>query len=227
MMMLLWMALSALGGMSVTGPLGIAVAVWLLAGRTWRLSLSWCLLFAFGLLLVAATKIAWYGWGIGIPEWKFAGLSGHAMRACAVYPVVFYLIFLKARPVARHAALAVGVLFAAAIALSRVPVLAHSMSEVLLGGGVGYAVAAAFIMTARSERPAIVGRILVALCVPLVLVLPFTKPMPAETWVRQVAMYLSGNDPVQRAWKLGPDYKPSGKAHPAIQGSARAGSSMQ
>jgi len=207
MMMMLWMALSALGGMSVTGPLGIAVAVWLLAGRTWRLSLSWCMLFGIGLLLVALTKVAYYGWGIGIPEWKFAGLSGHAMRACAVYPVVFYLMFLKARPVARHAALAAGVLFAALISFSRVPVLAHSMSEVVLGGGVGFAVAAAFIVTARSEKPAAVGRILVALCVPLVLVMPFTKPMPAERWVKQVAMYLSGNDPVQRTWKLGPDYK--------------------
>lgn len=203
-MMWWWMALSMLGSMSVTGPLGIAVAVWLLAGRTWRLSLSWCLLFGIGMLLVVATKVAWYGWGIGIPEWKFAGLSGHAMRASAVYPVVFYLMFLKARPMVRHAALAAGVLLAGLISLSRVPVLAHSMSEVVLGGAVGLAVAAAFIMTARSEQPAVVGRILVALCVPLVLVMPFTKPVPAEQWVREVAMQLSGNEPAKRTWKLTP-----------------------
>ncbi|GGY48413.1 phosphatase PAP2 family protein [Pseudoduganella sp. SL102] len=203
-MMWWWMALSVLGSMSVTGPLGIAVAVWLLAGRTWRLSLSWCLLFGIGMLLVVATKVAWYGWGIGIPEWKFAGLSGHAMRACAVYPVVFYLMFLKARPMVRHAALAAGVLLAGLISLSRVPVLAHSMSEVVLGGAVGLAVAAAFILTARSEQPAVVGRILVALCVPLVLVMPFTKPVPAEQWVREVAMQLSGNEPAKRTWKLAP-----------------------
>jgi membrane-associated phospholipid phosphatase len=206
-MTMLWTALSALGSMSVTGPLGIAVAVWLLAGRTWRLSLSWCLLFGIGMLLVVATKVAWYGWGIGIPEWKFAGLSGHAMRACAVYPVVFYLMFLKARPAVRHAALAVGVLLAGLISLSRVPVFAHSMSEVLLGGAVGLAVAAAFIATARSEQPAVVGRILVALCLPLVAVMPFTKPVPAEQWVREVAMHLSGNEPVQYKWKLEPDRK--------------------
>src|SRR5215217_3190106 len=120
-MMWWWMTLSVLGSMSVTGPLGIAVAVWLLAGRTWRLSLSWCLLFGFGMLLVVATKVAWYGWGIGIPEWKFAGLSGHAMRACAVYPVVFYLMFLKASRGVRHVALAAGVLLAVLISLSRVP----------------------------------------------------------------------------------------------------------
>ena len=216
MMMLFWMALSALGGMSVTGPLGIAVAVWLLAGRTWRLSLSWCLLFGFGMLLVVATKIAWYGWGIGIPEWNFIGLSGHAMRACAVYPVVFYLMFLKARPAARHAALAAGTLLAVLISVSRLPVLAHSLSEIVLGGAVGLAVAAAFIVTARSEQPVVVGRVLAALCVPLVLATPFVKPMPAERWVRQVAMHLSGNEPVKRQWKLAPDHKRVQKAGLAI-----------
>ncbi|MBB3221364.1 phosphatase PAP2 family protein [Pseudoduganella umbonata] len=205
--MMWWNALSALGGMSVTGPLGIAVAVWLLAGRTWRLSLSWCLLFGIGMLLVVVTKVAWYGWGIGIPDWNFAGLSGHAMRSCAVYPVVFYLMFLKARPVSRHAALAAGVLLAVLISFSRLPVGAHSLSEVVLGGAVGLAVAAAFVVTARSEQPAVVGRILVALCVPLVLVMPFTKQVPAEQWVRQVAVQLSGNDPTPRKWKHGPDRK--------------------
>lgn len=204
-MMWWWMTLSVLGSMSVTGPLGIVVAVWLLAGRTWRLSLSWCLLFGIGMLLVVATKVAWYGWGIGIPEWKFAGLSGHAMRACAVYPVVFYLMFLKASRVVRHLALAAGVLLAGLISLSRVPVLAHSMSEVVLGGALGLAVALAFIVAARSEQPAVVGRILVALCVPLVLVMPFTKPVPAEQWVREVAMQLSGNEPAKRTWKLAPE----------------------
>ncbi|QBE67488.1 phosphatase PAP2 family protein [Pseudoduganella lutea] len=215
-MMLFWMALSALGGMSVTGPLGIAVAVWLLAGRTWRLSLSWCLLFGIGMLLVVATKVAWYGWGIGIPEWKFAGLSGHAMRACAVYPVVFYLMFLKARPTVRHAAMGAGTLLAVLVSVSRLPVQAHSLSEVVLGGAVGLAVAAAFVMVARSERPVIVGRVLVALCVPLVLVMPFTKQVPAEQWVRQVAMHLSGKEPAKRTWKLAPEHKQVHKAALAI-----------
>ncbi len=204
-MMGLWNALGALGGVTVTGPLGIAVAVWLLAGRTWRLSLSWCAMFCAGMLLVVLTKVAYYGWGIGIPEWKFAGLSGHAMRACAVYPVVLYLAFRNASPVARHAALAAGILLGAAISLSRVPALAHSQSEVILGGAVGFAVAAGFLFAARSEQPVVVGRVLAALCVPLLMVLPFLKPAPAERWVRDVAVYLSGNDPVQRTWRLGPE----------------------
>jgi len=207
MELLLWKALSALGGVAVTGPLGIAVAVWLLAGRKWRLSLSWCVLFCVGMLLVVATKVAYYGWGIGIPEWQFAGLSGHAMRACAVYPVVFYLAFRHAHPVSKYGAFAAGVLLALLISVSRVPTHAHSVSEVVMGAAVGFAVAAAFIGVARSTQPAIVGRVLVMLCAPLVLVMPFTKPAPTEKWMRQVASYLSGNEPIERAWRLGPDYQ--------------------
>ena len=203
-MMSWWSALSALGGITVTGPLGIAVAVWLLAGRSWRLSLSWCLMFGAGMALVVVTKVAYVGWGIGIPEVKFAGLSGHAMRACAVFPVVFYLAFRRMGSPARDIALGAGVVLALLISFSRVPTLAHSVSEVVLGGAVGFAVAAGFIFHARSEHPATVGRVLLALCIPVMLVMPFTEPMHTERWVQQLAMQLSGRTaPIERAWKLG------------------------
>ena len=211
-MMSWWNALSALGSISVTGPLGIAVAVWLLAGRSWRLSMSWCLMFCAGMVLVVATKVAYVGWGIGIPEVKFAGLSGHAMRACAVFPVVFYLAFRRMGSPARRLALAAGTVLALLISFSRVPTLAHSMSEVVLGGAVGSAVAAAFIVQARSERPATVGRVLLALCIPVMLIMPFTEPVHTERWVRQLALQLSGRpSPIERAWKLGP-----GSAQPTV-----------
>ncbi|QBQ35590.1 phosphatase PAP2 family protein [Pseudoduganella plicata] len=201
-----WSALSALGSISVTGPLGIAIAVWLLAGRSWRLSLSWCLMFGAGMALVVATKVAYVGWGIGIPEMKFAGLSGHAMRACAVFPVVFYLAVRRMGSPARRVALGAGTVLALLISFSRLPVLAHSMSEVVLGGAVGFAVAAGFVFQARSEHPATVGRVLLALCMPVMLVMPFTEPVHTERWVQQLALQLSGRTaPIERAWKLGQD----------------------
>jgi membrane-associated phospholipid phosphatase len=140
-----WSAVSALGSLAVTGPLGVAIALWLVAGRSWRLTATWVLLFGAGMALVVATKVAFIGWGVGIPEARFAGLSGHAMRACAVFPVAFYLAFRRAQPEWRRGAFVLGVLLAALVSYSRLPVLAHSTSEVVLGAGVGYTVAAAFI----------------------------------------------------------------------------------
>ena len=215
-MMSLWGALSVLGSIMVTGPLGIAIAVWLLAGRSWRLSMSWCLMFGAGMALVVATNVAYAGWGIGIPEVKFAGLSGHAMRACAVFPVVLYLAFRRMGSPARGIALGAGVVLALLISFSRVPTLAHSMSEVVLGGAVGFAVAAAFIVQARSEHLATVGRVLLALCIPVMLVMPFAEPVHTERWIQQLAVQLSGRTaPIERAWKLGHDS--ASPAHDARQ----------
>lgn len=203
-----WSALSALGGIEVTGPLGIAIAVWLLAGRSWRLSLAWCLLYGAGMTLVVLTKLAYMGWGIGIPELKFAGLSGHAMRACAVFPVAFYLALRHRGERAGRAALAAGVALALLVSVSRVPVLAHSWSEVVLGGAVGFAVAAGFIWQARSEHPTVVGRLLLALCIPPLLVMPTTEPVHTERMLKKLAVALSGRDTaVERAWRLGPEHR--------------------
>ncbi|AXA90455.1 phosphatase PAP2 family protein [Massilia sp. YMA4] len=200
-----WSALSGLGGIEVTGPLGVAIAVWLVAGRSWRLSLAWCLLYGAGMALVVVTKLAYMGWGIGIPEIKFAGLSGHAMRACAVFPVVLYLAFRRLGSPARRLALAAGIVLALLVSISRVPVLAHSWSEVVLGGIVGFAVAAGFIWQARSEHPTVVGRVLLALCIPPLLVVPTTEPVYTEGMLKKLAVALAGRESaVERAWRLGP-----------------------
>lgn len=200
-----WSALSALGGIEVTGPLGMAIAVWLVAGRSWRLSLAWCLLYGAGMTLVVLTKLAYMGWGIGIPQIKFAGLSGHAMRACAVFPVVFYLAFRRLGSPARRVALAAGIALALLVSFSRVPLQAHSWSEVVLGGIVGFAVAAGFIWQARSEHPAAVGRVLLALCIPPLLVVPATEPVYTEGMLKKLAVGLAGREPaVERAWRQGP-----------------------
>lgn len=202
-MMSWWSALSFLGSITITGPLGVAIAVWLLAGRSLRLSLSWCLMFGAGMALVVVTKVAYLGWGIGIPEVQFAGLSGHAMRACALYPVLFYLATWRLGSPARRAAVVAGAVLALLISYSRMPMLSHSLSEVVLGGAVGFGIAAAFIVQARSEHPATVGRVLLALCMAVMLVMPFTEPVHTERLMRQLAMQLSGRpSAVERTWKL-------------------------
>jgi membrane-associated phospholipid phosphatase len=202
-MMSWWSALSFLGSITITGPLGVAIAVWLLAGRSWRLALSWCVMFGAGMALVVVTKVAYLGWGIGIPSVHFAGLSGHAMRACAVYPVLFYLAVRRLSPSARQGAVVAGAVLASLISYSRMPMLSHSLSEVLLGGAVGFGIAVAFLVQARSEQPATVGRVLLALCTAVLLVMPLTEPVHTERLMRQLAMQLSGRpSAVERTWKL-------------------------
>jgi len=190
-----------LGSLPVTGPLGIAIAAWLLAGRCWRLTLGWCLLFGVGLLLVVVTKVAWIGWGMGVPDLQFGGLSGHSMRACAVFPVAIYLAFHGADAPVRRLATAAGVVLALLVSASRVPLLAHSWSEVVLGALVGLAVSAAFISIAHSPRPQPFGRVLAGVLLPVLLIAPQIEPLPTERWMTALALHLAGHEkPFGRRW---------------------------
>jgi len=200
-MMSWWHGLSMLGSLPVTGPLGVAIAAWLLAGRSWKLSLSWCLLFGLGMLLVMATKLAWIGWGVGMPDVKFGGLSGHSMRACAVFPVASYLAFHNAEEGGRRLATAAGVALALLVSVSRVPVLAHSWSEVVSGALVGLGVSAAFISIAHSPSRQRFGPVVAGLALPLLLIVPQVEPLPTERWMTTLALYLSGHEkPFERRW---------------------------
>ncbi|CAN7568795.1 phosphatase PAP2 family protein [Duganella sp. LjRoot269] len=193
-MMMWWHSLSVVGSLAVTGPIGVAIAVWLMAGKSWRLTAAWVLLFGAGMALVVATKIAFIGWGIGVQSVEFGGFSGHAMRAAAVFPVAGFLALRSSPPAARQWATAAGVLLAVLIAISRVRVHEHSISEAVCGCLLGLAVAAAFIWYAGAEEHMAMSRVLVMLCLPILLVAPRAEPVPAERWITHAALYLSGHD---------------------------------
>lgn len=193
-MMYFWHLLSMIGSLAVTGPIGAAIAIYLVAGKQWRLTFAWAMLFGIGMALVVITKMMFMGWGLGVESVEFAGFSGHAMRAAAVYPVAGYLVLRSSGPYARYVGAAVGVILAVLISISRVPTLAHSVSEVVTGAILGLAVAGAFIYFASREHRWALSRMLAVLCLPIVLVAPNVEPIPAEDWITQVALKLSGRD---------------------------------
>lgn len=196
----LWHFLSMMGSLAVTGPIGIAIMAWLLTGRTWRLAIVWALVYGAGMTLVVITKMAFMGWGIGVASVEFAGFSGHAMRASAIYPVLTFLLSRWAPSWGRHMGVAIGVVLAAMISISRIYVGGHTPSEAYAGCLLGLAVAFAFIWYASAERELALSRVLVMLCVPIMLVAPQVKPIPAELWITKAALYLSGRDyPYTRA----------------------------
>ncbi|WP_296001381.1 phosphatase PAP2 family protein [Rugamonas sp.] len=178
----------------MTGPIGVAIAVWLLAGQSWRLTLSWCLLFGAGMALVVLTKVAFIGWGLGVESVEFSGFSGHAMRAAAVFPVACYLGCRQLGASARVWGTLAGIAVAVLISLSRIYVQAHSVSEVVTGTLLGLMVAAAFIWHASTEHHLALSRVLLVLCIPILLVAPRLEPVPTEQWMTELALLLSGHD---------------------------------
>jgi membrane-associated phospholipid phosphatase len=200
-----WYVISSCGGVSVTLPLTLAIALWLAVGYSSRLALGWIALIACVGSIAMATKLAFLGWGIGVRDWDFTGLSGHALMSTAIYPVAFFLILLPARPAVRIAGIAAGFCVGIAISFSRIVVEAHSPSEAVVGCLTGAAAALLFIRlawrTTQSRNPLSIMPVMMSL---VVLVAAFHNiHIPTHRWVEHVALKMSGHArPFVRArWK--------------------------
>ncbi len=203
-----WYHLSALGGIAVTAPLGVAIAVWLAAAHCRRRALYWCLLFGATLLIVIISKIAFLGWGVGIEAVHFAGFSGHAARAAAVFPVAAYLALCGRPKLWRYVAVGAGVLLALGVTLSRVMVDTHSVSEAILGAMLGLACAAAFIALVRSNRQFQPSPVLIALSLALLCIPYKGEAHSSQQWMTGLALGLSGADRVYTTATWGPTRNP-------------------
>jgi membrane-associated phospholipid phosphatase len=188
-----WAAFTKLADTYVLLPVALLCAAWLALARAWRFALLWLVLLGFGLCLVAATKVAFVGWGLGIRAWNFTGFSGHAMRASAIAPVTCYLLAQRGPETARRLAMLLSVVFAILIGVSRLEVHVHSVSEVVSGACLGFIVSTLFLSALRRAPCLNIPRyIFLTVMLPL-LMFKESAPAPTEQWVQRVALALSGN----------------------------------
>jgi membrane-associated phospholipid phosphatase len=188
-----WMGITKIGGSTIMLPAAVAIAVWLLTARAWRMTWLWCLLFGSALVLVAASKIVYVGWGIGIPALDFTGFSGHAMRSAAIMPPLCYLILQDKSFAVRMSGVAFGVGFAALISLSRVLLQYHSIAEALSGWLLGSAVCLYFIWRAEQLPKPSFNRVLIAASFVLLLAASFSKPIQTQKLIEGAAEVLGGS----------------------------------
>ncbi len=205
--MIEWSEITRFGDVTIMSFAALAIAAWLIAENEKRLALCWALLFAAGMGVVVAAKMAFIGWGIGIRAIDFAGFSGHAMRATAVLPVLFYLILESApRPLRACGALC-GLAAGAVVGLSRLALHAHTISEVAAGWLLGAAVSISFIWVAGAmlRRP-VFNPLRIMLSLMALLVAPYVHPAPTQRWLTDITLYVTGHEqPFPRSgWKLTP-----------------------
>jgi membrane-associated phospholipid phosphatase len=206
--MIAWPLLSSLGGLGIMVPLAIAVAVWLALAHCRRLAALWVLLLGALALAVVLTKVAFLGWGIGIEALAMAGISGHAARAAAVFPVAAYLLLNGKSPRARAVAVLGGALLACAVAVARVADGSHSPAEALLGAVAGLCVAALFLARMRRARDAHPSARVVAASALLLVLQPALAPVNAEQWITAAALLASRHDRVYQRATWAPDTMP-------------------
>lgn len=130
----MWIWLSELGNSKWLLPAAVLLIV--LSGISgtlpWRTATRWAIAVGVTSLIVLCSKIAFMGWGIGSAALDFTGFSGHAAMSACVYPPLAALLG-TGRHVSRRWLVVAGLALAAAIAYSRLPLWAHSPSEVIAG----------------------------------------------------------------------------------------------
>lgn len=135
-----WTLITLLGAAALIVPVALTVAAGAVHAGARAFARRWLMLLGLGAGLVLLTKIAFMAWGLGSESFDFTGISGHSMLATAILP--FCLVALVAPRTARDYAWAVvaGIALGGLVAVSRVVLGAHSVSEAvagwLLGGGV-------------------------------------------------------------------------------------------
>lgn len=141
-----------LGNLALTLPLAGAIAAWLLAARERRAAGYWLLLFATALAVVGTSKVAFLGWGTGIPALRFKAFSGHAAGATAVFPVLLYLLLRRHGPRVAAIGGGAGLVLGAALATVLVMTGEHTAAEACAGWAVGAAASLAMFRIARRAR---------------------------------------------------------------------------
>jgi hypothetical protein len=204
----LWIAITRFGGAGLTLPLAIAIALWLALGYTWRLAATWLGLLGVAIGVVALSKIAFLGWGVGVRELDFTGVSGHAMLSTAVYPVALFLMLLRTRWPVRATGVALGLAAGVAVGLSRVVLDAHSPSEAVAGCVVGAFAAVVFVWWSWDAKPEQLHVVPIAVSLLMLTVALHDVRVPTQRWITHIALHLSGHErPFIRArWKVGRDH---------------------
>lgn len=198
-----WAFLTGFGGAAVMLPGGLAIAGWLAYAYNWRISALWLALVGGACAMVACTKVAFLGWGLGILTLDFTGISGHTMLSTAIIPVMLYLALLATPHAARLTGLLAGLAIGFLIGLSRLALQAHSVSEMVAGCVLGAGVSITFVALIHRREPARTAALLTPLSLFILAFSLHDLRAPTQHWVTEIALTLSGHErPFIRArWK--------------------------
>lgn len=192
--MIAWIELVQLGDLALTLPAGAAIAAWLLAWRAWRMAGHWCVLFALGIGLVGASKIAYMGWGGGWEALSFKAASGHAAGVAAIFPMLFYLLLHGAGPRLRAAGAGAGLALGALVAVLLVLMHEHSPAEALAGWATGALVSLAAIGLAGPLPPPRPLPGLVCFAMVFALSAWLMQSAPVGYWMIKAARLIASNN---------------------------------
>ena len=189
----IWPVVTRLGEAQILLPAALALCAWMAFRPSARPLVAWWLaLLTLATLVTTVTKVAFLGWGLGSAALDFTGISGHAMFAAAVYPLLLGLEASGRAAAWQRLAFACGVAVALLVAVSRVMVGAHSVSEVVAGVAVGGVASAWALRRGHLPTVRVPWLLPAALAAWLALTPAHAPPSRTHGWVTRLSLGLSG-----------------------------------
>lgn len=187
-----WRLVTRLGEAQILLPAMLAALIWLArAAHARPAAIGWLFATGAAAVLTTATKVAFFGFEIGYAPLDYTGISGHAMFAAAVLPVLIMIAVSGLSERAQRLAVTAGYLLAAVIAYSRVRVGAHSVSEIVAGMALG-SVASALVLRYGQFPQLRAPQWLAAGLLVWMIALPFGAPSSrTHDWVIRLSLALS------------------------------------
>ena len=188
-----WQLLTRLGEAQILLPAAAVAVLALLRRPPGRALVAWwAALLAVAVLITTVTKVAFIGWGVGWPALDFTGISGHAMFAAAVFPLLLGAVVPSLAGGAAPA-VATGAALALLVGVSRLQVHAHTLSEVLAGLALGGAVSAAVLWRTRLPPMRVSAWPLLLVLLWLTATPTQAPPSRSHDMVTRLALALSGH----------------------------------
>ena len=176
--------ITLLGDSSLLFPLLLEMLIWIKV-LDQKLASRWLCVVIAAMALLMISKLSYAATGEGVDTFYFRMISGHTMLSFTVWPVFAFLLTKDRVHWVRHASVISAFLLCVVIGATRIFNGAHSLSEVIVGGSLGFGISASFFFfwkkNPKYELVALPRFFVIASCA--LIVLSYGHKAPTQDWI--------------------------------------------